>query len=239
MRTLPLALLLSSPLLLAQTPSPSAISVAAQAIAAFSPVSVNQIQISGTAKAYAGSSKPSGTFTATLKSTGESTLELNLSELSRTEMVGSFGDPNGCSWSGADGTAESVPIHNCLHALNWILPALSLQSHSSGLNLQIPAATTGGQLQVAQPEPLQGSKRAKALMREASTVVLTLDPSTHSPLQMSFNVHPDDDAARDIPVLVKYSDYRQVSEATIPFHIQKYVNNGLVLDLTIESANVQ
>ena len=241
MRRLPIFLLFCPSLLFAQTPitTQTTTSIVSQAIAAFSPTPVSQVQLSGTANAYAGSSQPIGTFTATLKSTGESTLQLNLPDLSRTETVGTFGDPNGCSWSGADAVVNSVPIHNCLRALDWILPVLSLQSHASVLSLQIPAAATGVQLQVAQAAPQQGSAQAKTLMQKESMVVLTLDANTNLPSQLSFNVHPDDDAARDIPILIRYSDYRQQSGTTIPFHIQKYINNNLVLDITVESANLQ
>ncbi len=55
---------------------------------------------------------------------------------------------------------------------------------------------------------------------------------------MTFNVHPDSNALLDIPVDVRFSDYRTVSGAKVPFHVQKYLNNGLVLDFQAQSVTL-
>ncbi len=53
---------------------------------------------------------------------------------------------------------------------------------------------------------------------------------------MTFNTHPDNDAGRDIPVEIRFSDYRVVNRVQTPFRVQKYVNNSLVLDFQFEAA---
>jgi outer membrane lipoprotein-sorting protein len=53
---------------------------------------------------------------------------------------------------------------------------------------------------------------------------------------MTFNVHPDNISTEDIPLVIRFSDYRVVDGAQIPFHVEKYMNNGLILDLHFQSA---
>jgi hypothetical protein len=66
-------------------------------------------------------------------------------------------------------------------------------------------------------------------------VDLYLDSSTFLPAAMSFNIHPDDNELVDIPIEVRFSDYRPVNGTQVPFHIQKFLNNGLLLDFQADS----
>jgi len=65
-----------------------------------------------------------------------------------------------------------------------------------------------------------------------------LDASTSLPAAVSFNTHPDRDASRDIPVEITFSDYRLVNGVQIPFHVQKYFNGSLILDMQFERADL-
>jgi hypothetical protein len=65
-----------------------------------------------------------------------------------------------------------------------------------------------------------------------------LDATTLLPAAATFNIHPDNDSGRDFPIEVQFSDYRSVSGTQIPFHVQKFLNNGLILDLQFSSAAV-
>src|SRR6185437_15539411 len=135
-RALGLCLVFSS-FVIAQTnlplPVPDVSTIVAEAVTAFSPMPVQQIELSGTAKAYAGSLQPTGRFTATLKATGESTLQLSLDKLSRTETTGPFGDLPVCGWTGADGITHEAAQHNCFLGVNWLLPMHGAQAHSAAL----------------------------------------------------------------------------------------------------------
>ena len=63
-----------------------------------------------------------------------------------------------------------------------------------------------------------------------------LDGNTLLPVALSFNEHPDNNAEADIPTRVEFSDYRSADNgATVPYHVQKYVNNNLVLDLQLDT----
>jgi hypothetical protein len=53
-----------------------------------------------------------------------------------------------------------------------------------------------------------------------------------------FNVHSDTNAGEDIPVEIDFSDFRSVSGAQIPFHIQKVLNGSVFLDIQIQNVTV-
>ena len=65
-----------------------------------------------------------------------------------------------------------------------------------------------------------------------------LDPQTLLPLVITFNEHPDADSMTDIAVQVLFSDYRSANGATVPFHIQRFVNNTLILDIQLASSTI-
>jgi hypothetical protein len=65
-----------------------------------------------------------------------------------------------------------------------------------------------------------------------------LDASTYLPVALTFNAHPDNDAGTNIPVEIDFSNYQQVNGVQIPFHVQKFLNGPLFLDVTVQSAVV-
>lgn len=58
------------------------------------------------------------------------------------------------------------------------------------------------------------------------------------PAAITYNIHPDNNALLDIPVEIDFSDYRLVSGVQIPFHIQKCLNNSLLLDFQVQNAAI-
>jgi hypothetical protein len=73
-------------------------------------------------------------------------------------------------------------------------------------------------------------------MAHLSKMDFFLDPTTFLPAAVTFNIHPDNDAGLDIPIEVRFSDYRAVNGVQVPFHVQKFLNNSLVLDLQFATA---
>ena len=90
---------------------------------------------------------------------------------------------------------------------------------------------------VSQQQP-PASSFAPALLPHLTQVDLYLDSSTFLPAAMTFDIHPDGDALTDIPIVVRFSDYRLVNGTQVPFHVQRFLNNGLVLDFQFETAAV-
>ena len=65
-----------------------------------------------------------------------------------------------------------------------------------------------------------------------------LDATTLLPAAISYNIHPDNDALVDIAVEVRFSDYRVASGTRIPFHIQRFLNGSLLLDIQLQNVSV-
>ncbi|PYU30180.1 MAG: hypothetical protein DMG28_19510 [Acidobacteria bacterium] len=65
-----------------------------------------------------------------------------------------------------------------------------------------------------------------------------LDSASLLPVAITFNLHPDVDAGTDIAGEVRFSDYRLVSGIRVPFHVQEFLNGGLVLDILISNVTV-
>ena len=74
------------------------------------------------------------------------------------------------------------------------------------------------------------------MMQHLTQTEIYLDASTLLPAAVDLNIHPDNNALLDIPIEIRFSDYRPVNGAQIPFHIQQFINNSLALDLKFESA---
>ncbi|HKF51232.1 MAG TPA: hypothetical protein VKB26_02880, partial [Candidatus Acidoferrales bacterium] len=69
-------------------------------------------------------------------------------------------------------------------------------------------------------------------------VDLYLNASTLLPVRLVFNMHSDSSALVNIPVAIEYANYQVVQGVSVPYHIQKYINNGLALDLTVSSVQM-
>lgn len=219
----------------------SAEQIVQKASAAFSSLPITSVYISGTAHAIAGSLNETGNFSATVLADGHSEFQLNAASLTQSEKSGSFDDVAGCKWARTDGIDHATAEHNCWRSLNWLLPAFSLLSHQAQLKKDLrpePGAQNGHTLALFRALSLR-SVSTEVLLNRLSAVQLLTDPNTALPVSIVFSIHPDDDANLDIPITVRYSDYRRVNGVSIPYHIQKYINGGLSLDLQVENAQIE
>jgi hypothetical protein len=69
-----------------------------------------------------------------------------------------------------------------------------------------------------------------------SAMEIYLDPTSSLPLAVAFAAHPDADMNVDIPIEIRYANYQAVNGILVPYHIQRLLNGGIVLDLTVTSA---
>jgi hypothetical protein len=77
-----------------------------------------------------------------------------------------------------------------------------------------------------------------AHLQPLSQIDLYLDSSSFLPVAATLNVHPDNNELMNIPIAITFSDYRTVGTAQVPFHVQRFLNNGLVLDLQFQNVLV-
>jgi hypothetical protein len=211
-------------------------------------ISVQDLTLTGTATRIAGSEKETGSATLKAMAGGDTRIDIAFPSGPRSEVYSlSARGPQG-GWTGPDEKLHPVSFHNLLVDPGWFAPLLMLERIDS----QVPGVTVSssgnvtrnGQsesgLHVAEPVPGPNASKHPAwmltLLQKASQFDLYVDSSTLLPAEMTFNGHPDNDVRRDLPVRVRYSDYRAISGIQVPFHIQKYVNNSLILDVNIDTA---
>jgi hypothetical protein len=225
-------------------PAPQATAILATAASALvGRQTVQDITLTGTARRIAGSDDESGTVVLKAMADGHSRMDLNLPSGIRSEIhsLDSTGSPVG-AWSGPDGTQHAISNHNLFTDSSWFFSAFTLTRTASS---QVVVATYIGQetlngqpvlhISVSQP-PSNVSEQTATLLQHLTQMDFFLDPTSHLPVALSFSIHPDNDAGLDIPVQIQFSDYRNIGGIQVPFHVQKFINNSLALDLQIQSA---
>jgi hypothetical protein len=240
---LSLSILLPSAAQQTASTSPQPAQLLRSALAALTPTTAaSDVTLSGTAHYIAGSDDETGTATLKATATGASRIDLNLSSGPRIEVNDSASQLPTGKWSGTDGVSHDIAFHNLLTEPAWFFPTFLVLrglSSSGRVVTYVGHETRDGEavehLTISQPSTIPAPAGAPDLTH-LTQIDLYLDSSTLLPAAMTFNTHPDDNALLDIPIEVRFSDYRSVSGAQVPFHVQRYVNNTLTLDLQFESA---
>ncbi len=227
-----------------QVNDPQAVALATQAIATLTQgVAVNDVTLAGSVTWTTGGDNQSGSAKLKALAGGDSRLDLTLGGAQKSEIRNNTGLPAG-GWIGTDGISHRAAVHNCWTDAAWFFPALS---SLAGVNDPSFLYTYVGQetkndatvyhLQTARLWGKPGSAEL-GLFRQWSTTDFYLDAKSLLPIAIDFSVHPDDDSNTNISVDIRFADYRSVTGVVVPFHVQKFVNNGLVLDLTVNSVSI-
>jgi hypothetical protein len=206
---------------------------------------LKDVTLTGTARRIAGSDDETGTATLTALSTGETRINLSLPSGAPGEVrANSANGPVG-QWTGADGTPHAVSQHNLLGSSSWFFSPFTLAAALSDPNSVISYVaheTFDGNsvehISISSQFASLPASQTTTLLQHLSRMEIYLDSTTLFPRALAFNTHPDNNALLDIPVIVRYSNYQPVNGAQIAFHVQKFVNNTLVLDLQFQSANL-
>jgi hypothetical protein len=141
-----------------------------------------------------------------------------------------------------------MPEHNLKAEGVWFSPALlfsRLLADKARAFQHLGTALVEGQplehIKVRDGNPTVPDKapaQVAQLTQHLTEMDLYLDPNTSLPMKLAFNEHPDNDASRDIPVEIRFSDYRAVDGTQVPFRLQKFVNGTLLLDVRVELATL-
>ena len=249
-----LSVVFTAGILFAQTqnaqPQESATGLLARALSAVAGgTPVQDVVQTGKVRRIAGSTDESGEAELKAMVSGQMRIDLSfpsgpLSEVYARGERGRVGE-----WSGADGKLHAIADHNLLVDVAWFCPALVLERAAAEGKIVTLAETTnsGGRplnhLQIASQPPTAASgmprlpKTIVDAVQKAAQFDLYLDSTTSLPVEMDFQTHPDNNLGRDIPVRIRYSDYRAVNGVQVPFHVQKFLNNSLYLDLHFDAAS--
>jgi hypothetical protein len=206
-------------------------------------VQVSDVTLTGTVQRTIGGDQQNGSVTLKATATGESRIDINLAAGLHSEILNTSSLPFVGSWSAPDGISHPIPQHNLWIEPTWFFPTFLVVhgSQASAYTATYVGQTTLDSVSVQHISisqvPLDPSPNAAAL-QQLSQEEIYLDASTFLPVAIMFNTHPDNNALLQIPVEIRFSDYRSTNGAQVPFHIQKFLNNVLLLDLQIQSVSL-
>jgi len=228
---------------------------------------ITDVTLTGSARRIAGSDDETGTATLKATAAGDSRVDLRFPSGNRLEIrnhaalplpgslppgvpasVAQTAQPVG-AWSGPDGVLHATAGQNLMNDATWFLPSSTLGKLVSAppqvwLLSYVGSETRDGQSVVHVSASLSVAPssntppRIASLIQHLSQMDIFLDSGTLLPVALTFNTHPDNDALVDIPAEIHFSDYRPMSGVRVPFRVQKYLNNGLVLDLQFANVSV-
>jgi hypothetical protein len=237
-----LATLLSFPALAnSQQPGTSTTTQASttlsQALAALSgSTTVSDITLTGTAQRIAGSDSETGSVTYQAVSIANR-LDLNLSGGTWSEIRNATSGPAG-NWIGPDGSVHEIAQHNLATDPGWfpIFTISNVLSATNGVLTYVGPETKNG----ASVIHLQSSQQVSTdtLFQHLTQMDIYLDASTLLPVALDFNTHADSNDLLDIPVEFRFANYTSIGSLNIPFHIQKYFNGSLSLDVQFQQATL-
>jgi hypothetical protein len=209
--------------------------------------SASDVVLTGTARRVAGSDDETGSVVLKALATGEARMDLRFPSGPLTEVWVNSGNLEGNlsgQWSGHDGVAHPMALHNLMTDSSWFFPAMTL---TKWLSIPGYAATyvceetqNGGTVQHITVSLLATafSPEMSSTFQHLSKTEIYLDSASGLPVALAFATHPDNNGLLDIPVEIRMSDYRAEGGVQVPFHVQKYVNNSLLLDIQLESAGI-
>jgi hypothetical protein len=151
-----------------------------------------------------------------------------------------------CRWAGADNTPHEILSGACWRPALWFLPGLSLQPSLQAGNvvtadLGIGPVGSSDNLYRHIQSGLQFTGPPDSTTTDAtqqSSTDIGLDPASFLPAVLAYSVHPDSGSPAQIAVEVRYLNYRLVNGVQIPFHIARYVNGALQLDIYLTSVQI-
>lgn len=228
------------------TKEPTAAVLAINALNAMGPsVALNDITLSAQVIRTVGSRSESGAAILEATSSGQTSLTYSLGHQQRTEIVNPSSDPRGV-WTDADGAWHSMATHNTWTPTAWFAPALVLKAALDDPQLVLEnlgpmklndAAVVHLRSSRTLPST-SGGPATLAMIRRLSAVDIYLDATSNLPVELDFDLHPNSNAGVDIPVAVRFSDWRQSAGAMLPFHIQKFLNGSLLDDISVSSIDL-
>lgn len=191
------------------------------------------IELSGNVDYYTGNETHSGSVVLKASGSDSSKIELSTDNGRLVEIRTAFGN----LWTDTSGSNHAFP--NSGTPNSWFFPGFLPNSQCLS-NLQVftfEESQSTAEINVASHaaiSPKTPLGRAN-LSQHLSAVEYHIDPNSYLPTHIQYNEHPDNDLGTDIPVEIRFADYRQISGVQVPFRIQKFMNGTTVLDITVNT----
>ncbi|MGH9686522.1 MAG: hypothetical protein ACRD5K_05460 [Candidatus Acidiferrales bacterium] len=247
------------------TSDPQAVALLQKSLAALTGgASVTDVTLTGSAGRIAGSDDEAGSATLEATSADDSRVELSFASGNHVEIRNHSGTPLANelppgvtipvaamtpqpvgAWSGPDGVLHGMVACNTMTEAAWFFPALAIEDIAKSpvwvltyLGPEIHDGLSVVHVQAAQEIPAIANAPQQVVdsVRDLTRTDIYLDPNSLLPVALVFDEHPQENVLIDIPVEISFSAYQAVHGVAVPMHVQKYLNNGLVLDLGITNA---
>jgi hypothetical protein len=215
-----------------------AVSLAQKSVAALTGgVPVADVTLNANVISIFGSDNESGTGTFQAKGIGESRVDLNLSGGSRSDVRTLTNGAPGGGWKQNGGTSTAYANHNCWTDAAWFFPALSSLTQTANPNFIFKYVGQEQHAGIATQHirVFQVGQQDSTLQR-LSTTDFYLDANSSLPLAVASQAHADGDMNTNIASEVRFANYQAVSGIQVPFHLQRMLNGGVVLDVTVTNA---
>jgi hypothetical protein len=201
------------------------------------------VTLSGTVHHISGDIDENGTVSLEAVAAGASKIVLDLPSGQFIEVRDLTANAPAGRWSRGDGVNHPIAVHNLFNEPSWFSPVAIVSrllfSRNSVASL-VGTETLGSQsvqhITVYQVPP--ATELSKDTYPHLTQVDLYLDSATFLPAAVRYDIHPDDNESADIPVEIVFSDYQSAQGTQVPHHIQRLINNGLTLDVQIESVTL-
>ena len=223
----------------APTSDPLAVSLVQQAVTALTGgLPISDLTLTGTVTSIAGSDNETGTGTFQAKGFAESRIDLKLSGGTRSDVRN---PAVGGAWQVDGAASKPYAGHNCRTDAAWFFPTLS--SLAQAVNQNFIFKYIGQELHGSvQTQHIRVFKIFTGDMgptlERLGTEDIYLDLTSGLPDAITFELHPDNDLNTNIDAEIRFANYRVVTGVLVPFHFQRMINGGVVLDVTVSSVAV-
>jgi hypothetical protein len=204
---------------------------------------ISDVTLTGTATETAGSTVSVGNTTFKALGLWNSRVDFDGSSRSEIRTLDQSGHPIGV-WITPDGKVHPMAFHNVWSDAAWFFPAFSSVSASTQPNVTVKYIGQEIRNGVS-VQHLQFFRSADASLAAIATdipglskVDIYLDSTSLLPLAETFNAHPDNDASQNIAMEIDYSSYQTVNGMQIPFHVQKLLSRGVIVDFQVTQVSI-
>ena len=220
----------------------SAISILQQSLVAQTGgATITDVTMKATVTFAGGGQQQTGTITLTGVS-GEKSLVSVVLPSGTTSEVRQLSDTGfSGTLTGADGTTQPIPPYNLQTTPNWFYPvflissAISSTSYATSLVGPSTAQNAAVQHVTLWRQQTADSVSAATARQHFSSQDLYLDASSFLPVELDYDIHPEQGSALDIPVQILFMNYQPIQGKMCAFHIQVYASNSLIYDIQISS----
>jgi hypothetical protein len=202
--------------------------------------SLDAIRLSGAVQYSPGSKTETGTINLISLANGTAKTEISVPSGSHIDLRFPVQDAAKSLDLEPNSKPVAIEYHNLLIAGNWFFPEhLITRLIDPARAVKVASSQQCSTTEICIESQYSTTNAAAAkLTGQMSSMTVSLNPSTSLPERVDYNAHPNDRPNVDVPIEVRYDDYRNISGHMIPFHVQKYVNGSLFLDINITNADL-